>query len=207
MLTTSQSRQRHDRAEWSQKCGSRALKKLLVQEAKTRLSGLLAEVETGEQFVITRRGLALARLVAVTPDAARRAQGNAQRQRVNQAFAERAQLPGCTVLDVPPQAAIGQGRLRCPSSSTTPRFRAANLKVRTGRRPKPSSTHGGHGGGRAEECSPSQWSGMGEGCLIERPGADGYSLRAQIADAVGTSDSRSCASNKCNLVAILKGEF
>ena len=95
-------------------CGSRALKKLLVQEAKTRLSGLLAEVETGEQFVITRRGLALARLVAVTPAAARRAQGNAQRERVNQTSAERAQLPGRTVLDARRRPPLAKGVSEMP---------------------------------------------------------------------------------------------
>ena len=38
------------------------MKEVAVYEAKTRLSELLAEVEKGEQFVITRRGQAIARM-------------------------------------------------------------------------------------------------------------------------------------------------
>ena len=86
------------------------MKELAVYEAKTRLSELLVEVEKGEQFIITRRGVAVARLVGAAPAAARRAQGNAQRERVNQAFADLAQLRSGTVLDVPLKDAIGHGR-------------------------------------------------------------------------------------------------
>lgn len=86
------------------------MKELAVYEAKTRLSELLAEVEKGEQFIITRRGVAVARLVGAAPAAARRAQGNAQRERVNQAFAELAQLRSGTVLDGSLKDAIDQGR-------------------------------------------------------------------------------------------------
>ena len=86
------------------------MKELAVYEAKTRLSELLAEVEKGEQFIITRRGVAVARLVGAAPAAARRAQGNAQRERVNQAFADLAQLRSGTVLDVPLKDAIDHGR-------------------------------------------------------------------------------------------------
>ena len=86
------------------------MKEIAVCEAEMRLSELLAEVESGEQFVITRRGVAVARLVAAAPAAARRAQGNAQRERVNQAFAELAQLRSGTVLDVPLKDAIDHGR-------------------------------------------------------------------------------------------------
>ena len=86
------------------------MKEVAVYEAKTRLSELLAEVESGEQFVITRRGVAVARLVGAAPAAARRAQGNAQRERVNHAFAELAQLRNGTVLDIPLRQAIELGR-------------------------------------------------------------------------------------------------
>ena len=86
------------------------MKELAVYEAKTRLSELLAEVEKGEQFIITRRGVAVARLVGAAPAAARRAQGNAQRERVNQAFADLAQLRSGTVLDVPLKDTIDHGR-------------------------------------------------------------------------------------------------
>ncbi|MDO9095750.1 MAG: type II toxin-antitoxin system prevent-host-death family antitoxin [Rubrivivax sp.] len=81
-----------------------------MHEAKTRLSKLLAEIEKGEQFVITRRGVSLARLVAAAPATARRAKGHAQRERVNQVFAAMAQLRSGTVLDVPMKDAIDQGR-------------------------------------------------------------------------------------------------
>lgn len=62
------------------------MKELAVYEAKTRLSELLVEVERGEQFVITRRGVAVARLVSAAPPSAQRAKAGAQRQRVRDAF-------------------------------------------------------------------------------------------------------------------------
>jgi prevent-host-death family protein len=43
------------------------MKQIAVYEAKTRLSELLAEVEQGGQVTITRRGLAVARLVPAAP--------------------------------------------------------------------------------------------------------------------------------------------
>jgi prevent-host-death family protein len=42
------------------------MKEVAVYQAKTRLSELLLEVENGEQITITRRGVAIARLVSVT---------------------------------------------------------------------------------------------------------------------------------------------
>ena len=86
------------------------MKELAVYEAKTRLSELLAEVEKGEHFITTRRGVPVSRLVGAAPPAARRAQGNAQRERVDQAFAELAQLRSGTVLDIPLKQAIERGR-------------------------------------------------------------------------------------------------
>ena len=86
------------------------MKEIAVYEAKTRLSELLAEVEKGEQFLITRRGVAVARLVSAAPAAAWRKQGHAQRERVTQAFAELTQLRRGTVLDIPLKAAIDKGR-------------------------------------------------------------------------------------------------
>ena len=83
------------------------MKEFAVYEAKTRLSELLAEVEKGEQFVITRRGVAVARLVGVAP-AARRALG--KREQVIRVFSELARLRSGTVLDMPLKQAIEQGR-------------------------------------------------------------------------------------------------
>jgi prevent-host-death family protein len=86
------------------------MKELAVYEAKTRLSELLTEVERGEQFVITRRGVAVARLVSVAPVASRRSQSNAQRQRVAEAFEELSKLRRGVSLDIPLRQAIEQGR-------------------------------------------------------------------------------------------------
>ena len=81
-----------------------------VYEAKTRLSELLAEVEKGEQFVITRRGVAVARLVSAAPAAALRSRSNAQRQRVTDALDALANLRAGVTLDLPLRDAIEQGR-------------------------------------------------------------------------------------------------
>lgn len=56
------------------------MKQIAVYEAKTRLSELLAEVEQGGQVTITRRGLAVARLVPATP--ARRGAATSKRAQV-----------------------------------------------------------------------------------------------------------------------------
>jgi prevent-host-death family protein len=86
------------------------MKYIAVHKAKTRLSALLVEVEKGEQFVITRRGVAVARLVTAAPAAARRSQSNNQRQRVAQAFDDLRQLRAGTTLDLPLRQVIEQGR-------------------------------------------------------------------------------------------------
>ncbi|HWS74244.1 MAG TPA: type II toxin-antitoxin system prevent-host-death family antitoxin [Quisquiliibacterium sp.] len=84
------------------------MKEIAVYEAKTRLSELLAEVESGEQVVITRRGVAVAKLVAAGPT--RRPAAASQRQRVAAVFADlRAGRKGVT-LDIPVREAIEQGR-------------------------------------------------------------------------------------------------
>ncbi|KNZ31279.1 MAG: prevent-host-death family protein [Methylibium sp. NZG] len=59
------------------------MKEVAVYEAKTRLSELLLEVERGEQVTITRRGVAVARLVSAA--ASKRAAGG-QRQQVAATF-------------------------------------------------------------------------------------------------------------------------
>ncbi|MEW6278006.1 MAG: type II toxin-antitoxin system Phd/YefM family antitoxin [Candidatus Eremiobacterota bacterium] len=46
-----------------------------VHEAKTRLSQLLAQVEAGEEIVIARAGVPVARLVAVLPEKRKRILG------------------------------------------------------------------------------------------------------------------------------------
>jgi prevent-host-death family protein len=86
------------------------MKEIAIYEAKTRLSELLSEVERGEQIVITRRGVAVARLVGAALPAARRLQSNAQRHRVAAALEDLAQLRRGTVLDIPLRQAIEEGR-------------------------------------------------------------------------------------------------
>lgn len=84
-----------------------AIREVPVYEAKTRLSELLAAVEQGEQVTITRRGVAVARLVP--PPAARRT-APSQRQRVAQTFAKlRAQRAGVK-LDAPLREIVAEGR-------------------------------------------------------------------------------------------------
>jgi prevent-host-death family protein len=86
------------------------MKELALYEVKTRLSELINEVESGEQFVITRRGVAVARLVGAAAPVARRSQVNAQRLRVAEAFEALAQLRQGVVLDMPVRQAIEAGR-------------------------------------------------------------------------------------------------
>ena len=86
------------------------MKELAVYEAKTRLSELLVEVEKGEQFVITRRGVPVARLVSAAPAAVRRSQASTQRQKVTEVFAALGALRAGTRLDIPLREAIEQGR-------------------------------------------------------------------------------------------------
>ena len=86
------------------------MKEVAVYEAKTRLSELLAAVEQGEQFVITRRGEAIARLVAAAPAAAKHSQAQAQKRRVCEALDALKRLRADTTLDMPLRQAIELGR-------------------------------------------------------------------------------------------------
>jgi len=86
------------------------MKEVAVYEAKTRLSELLAAVEQGEQFVITRRGEAVARLVAAAPSAAKRVQAQGKGQRVSEAFDALKRIRAGTTLDMPLRQAIELGR-------------------------------------------------------------------------------------------------
>lgn len=84
------------------------MKEVAVYEAKTRLSELLAEVERGEQVTITRRGVAVARLVAAAP--AGKAAPSSQRQHVSAVFAAMKKARKGVTLDVPVRDAIESGR-------------------------------------------------------------------------------------------------
>ena len=86
------------------------MKELAVYEAKTRLSELLVEVEQGEQFVITRRGVAVARLVSAAPPAGQRAKSGTQRQRVREVFEDLHRLRSGVQLGSPVREVIELGR-------------------------------------------------------------------------------------------------
>lgn len=83
------------------------MKEVAVYEAKTRLSELLLEVERGEQVTITRRGVAIARLVAAAQP---KRNAGGQRQAVAATFARlKAQRDG-VVLAGNLKDFIGEGR-------------------------------------------------------------------------------------------------
>lgn len=86
------------------------MKEVAVYEAKTRFSELLAAVEQGEQFVITRRGEAVARLVSAAPVPAKRSQALEQKQRVSEAIDALRRLRAGTTLNMPLRQAIELGR-------------------------------------------------------------------------------------------------
>lgn len=81
-----------------------------VYEAKTRLSELLDEVEAGGEVLITRRGTAVARLVAAEPAPTALRQAQNQRQRVSGALKNLAELRRAVTLDIPLREAIETGR-------------------------------------------------------------------------------------------------
>ncbi|HRO58691.1 MAG TPA: type II toxin-antitoxin system prevent-host-death family antitoxin [Burkholderiaceae bacterium] len=83
------------------------MKEVAVYEAKARLSELLSDVEAGEQVVITRRGVPVARLVAAdagTVERERRA------RRVAEVFASLRQARQGVSLDLSLRRAIEDGR-------------------------------------------------------------------------------------------------
>ena len=86
------------------------MKQIALYEAKTRLSQLLSEVEKGEQFLITRRGQAVARLSAASTKHADRPAARTQRQHVAQIFDQLARLRAGTTLGQPLRQAIEAGR-------------------------------------------------------------------------------------------------
>lgn len=84
------------------------MKEVAVYEAKTRLSDLLSQVEQGEQITITRHGVPVARLVAVTKS--RKAGVASQRQRVAAALAALKDQRKGVKLDLSLRDAIESGR-------------------------------------------------------------------------------------------------
>jgi len=79
-----------------------------IYEAKTRLSELIAAVESGERVLITRRGVPVAQLVAVADRDKRQRQE--RRKRIEDAFAELKRHRADVSLDVPLREAIDEGR-------------------------------------------------------------------------------------------------
>ena len=86
------------------------MKQIAVYEAKTRLSELLIDVQRGEQFTITRHGVAVARLVAADQAPSEEARASTQSQQVAEAFEALSRLRQGLSLDIPLRDAIGQGR-------------------------------------------------------------------------------------------------
>ena len=84
------------------------MKEVAVFEAKARLSELLAAVEAGEQVVIKRRGVAVARLVAA--DCNQQRPVPSQRQRVAEVFATLSRHRMGVSLDLPLRKATEDGR-------------------------------------------------------------------------------------------------
>jgi prevent-host-death family protein len=80
-----------------------------VFDAKTRLSELLVQVQAGEEFVITRHGVPMARLVAVDAGAEVSARAE-KRAAVDEAIAGLARLRKGVTLDIPLKDAIADGR-------------------------------------------------------------------------------------------------
>ena len=83
------------------------MKDIPVYEAKTRLSELLVEVEQGEQFTITRRGVPIARLVSVN---AVKGAAVSERQHIAAAIASLRQLRRSVVVDGDARGLIDSGR-------------------------------------------------------------------------------------------------
>ncbi len=83
------------------------MKEVAVYEAKTRLSELLIEVENGEQVIITRRGVAVARLVSAA--AVKRKPSN-QRQVVAATFAKLKAMREGVVLKGALKDIVAEGR-------------------------------------------------------------------------------------------------
>ena len=83
------------------------MKEVAVYEAKTRLSELLLEVERGEQVTITRRGVAVARLVSA---AVSKRRASSQRQQVATAFDRLRALREGVALKGPLKDIIAEGR-------------------------------------------------------------------------------------------------
>jgi prevent-host-death family protein len=86
------------------------MRDVAVYEAKTRLSEMLAEVQRGEQFTITRHGVPVARLIAVEGASADQAPGSEQCHHVAAVFDALAVLRRGVSLGMPLQEAIQQGR-------------------------------------------------------------------------------------------------
>jgi hypothetical protein len=80
-----------------------------VFEAKTRLSELLQQAQQGEEIVITRHGVPMARLVPPV-EGSRRAAASSQARRVAAAFDSLTDLRQGVSLDVPLADAVRAGR-------------------------------------------------------------------------------------------------
>jgi prevent-host-death family protein len=99
------------RRHWLTKMGYKpGMKRIAVVEAKVRLCELLAEVEQGEQFTITRHGAPVALLIGAGAAPSDRGVAATRHQQVTLAFRALTALRKGITLDLPLREAIDRGR-------------------------------------------------------------------------------------------------
>jgi len=81
-----------------------------IDDVRARMSALLAAVEQGEHLVITRHGVAVAKLVPAAPPAAHLAGVGTQRHRMVEVFEELQRLRSGKQLNTPLHEVIKLGR-------------------------------------------------------------------------------------------------
>ena len=86
------------------------MRTISIDDVNARMSELLAAVEQGKHLVITRSGVAVAKLMPAAPPAAHRAGVGTQRQRVVGVFEELQRLRSGKQLNTPLHEVIKLGR-------------------------------------------------------------------------------------------------
>jgi prevent-host-death family protein len=81
-----------------------------IFEAKTRLSELLVQAQQGEEIVITRHGVPMARLMPLEEQTRRGRKAMTQRRQVESVFDALEGLRQGVNLDIPVRSAIEAGR-------------------------------------------------------------------------------------------------
>jgi prevent-host-death family protein len=86
------------------------MKNVAVYEAKAKFSELLAAIQAGEEFNITRHGKPVARLVAASPEAQPNETRAAQREAVTDAISRLKTLGKAIRMESDLRAIVGEGR-------------------------------------------------------------------------------------------------